>query len=257
MRDIEVYYLKMNKVIRKIRNFNDLFNEELKAKLSNYKVIYSQLAELGVLIVHKSDGKVLPTKIISINNTSDSEDSKINIRLFGLDINKLNEVVKKYIEDNEFLNGVNYKNISDEISTIYQKLSYEQINDELNNLIKYKFNIKSLDGNINSKLKDKIDKYIYGFKEGIKIQEPEIYFYLGEGYEFIFQSNTDIELINKEIELVIYQSNIVDKENKYEKAGFIEGLRINIKQGIAQAAQEKIENKTSVNNEDDSINEEI
>lgn len=231
----EEYYLKMDKVIRKIRNFNDLFNEELKSKLTNYKNIYSQLAELGVLIVNRDreKDKVSPTKLVIINSKP--------IRFFRVNINKLTELVKECIEEIEFLDGVAYKNISDEILTIYPILSKIQIEDELNKLIKKNFNTKS---------EFKITKYRKGFWIGIEEQDGDLYNYIDKlCLELKIQSNLNVGVTDENIESYV-NSFDVDIENKYERAGFIEGLKMQIKQEIAKKQIEeenlKLENKDTI-----------
>lgn len=250
---IEVYYLKLDRVIKKIRNFNDLFNEELKAKLSNNKGIYSQLAELGVLIANRKDGKVFATKSINTSSTSDNESK--TARFFGLDVKKLNEFLEEYIENEniEFLEGVDCKNISDEISTIYQELSEKEIDDIYNKSIKKIF-----------KEKDSINKLKYknGFYDAVINQYYDIDSNKTDTkVEELFdevKKGIDVNEINKKISLYVNEVSNKYIENKYEKVGVIKGLKIYIKQEILRKQLDeenlKVESKErSINNESDTV----
>jgi hypothetical protein len=242
--DKEEYCLKMDKVIKKLKNFNDIFNEELKLKLNNNKIIYSQLAELGVLIVNKEKDNVSPTKLFHINGNP--------IRFFRLNIKMLTELVKKYTEDSEFLKGVDYTSISDEIvTTSYSILSPEQIKNILNELTTKIFKEKCTS--------DKI-KYESGFNSGVINQNYDIDGKIIDDkvnellYEIKKENN--LNKINKEIDEFVNNLNTYIK-NKYEHAGFLDGLNIYIKQEIAKKQIEEgrcnLENKDTDNNSSSSL----
>ena len=256
----EIYYLKMDKIIKKLKNFNDIFNENLKLKLNNNKVIYSQLADLGVLIVNRKDGKYSATQLISINNTIDSKkvskDNKVRpIRFFKLDNSKLKEIVKEYIRENEVLESEDYNNIFDEITTIYPLLSENQIQDILDELVKEKFNVRSLDrieSTHDKKILRNIKFYKKGFYEAIQNQDIDISNMVKNFMSnFKISSNPDVGVIDEKIEFYV-NKEYRDIQDEYQEAGFIQGLKICIKQEIAQKQIEEINNK--LKNKDISTN---